>query len=249
MKVWGVIPARWGATRLPGKSLLPLLGKPMIQWVAERARQAESLDRLVVATDDERIAAAVAGLGVETVMTRSDHPSGTDRVAEAVRGGDADLVINIQGDEPLLDPDLVDRLVATLRDGPDWDMATAATPIRDEREWNDPAVVKVVWDRQGAALYFSRAPIPFSREPLSAADGDGRWRHVGLYAYRRRFLEQFVQTAPSWLERVEKLEQLRALHLGARLAVLQTEDRGCGVDTPRDVETMERLLRLEGKGI
>ena len=248
MKTWGVIPARWGATRLPGKSLTPLLGKPMIQWVAERARRAESLDRLVVATDDERIAAAVADIGVESVMTRPDHPSGTDRVAEVVSGGDAELVVNIQGDEPLLDPGLVDRLVDALRYGPDWDMATAATPIRSQREWNDPGAVKVVWNRQRAALYFSRSPIPFSREQPSAEEGDTRWRHIGVYAYRRQFLEKFVQTGPSWLERVEKLEQLRALHLGGRVAVLQTEDRGCGVDTPRDVEKAEKLLRREGKG-
>lgn len=243
MSVAGVIPARWGSTRFPGKSLAPILGKPLIQRVVERAREAASLDRLLVATDDARIARAAEAAGVEAVMTRSDHPSGTDRMAEALAGTDAEIAVNIQGDEPLIDPGLIDRLVETLVSDASWDMATAATPISSEAELNDPSVVKVVWDRRGCALYFSRAPIPFARDSDGAMSNEAcYWRHVGVYAYRRTFLDGFVAAAPSVLERIEKLEQLRALHLGARIAVLQTRDSGIGVDTPEDVRRVERML-------
>lgn len=239
----GVIPARWGSTRFPGKSLAPLLGKPLIRHVIERARLAKTLDLLLVATDDERIARAAEEAGCEAVMTRPDHPSGTDRLAEALAGTDAEIAVNIQGDEPLIEPALIDRLAETLLADSAWDMATAATPIRDDAEMNDPSAVKVVWDRTGCALYFSRAPIPFARDGGVAADG--RWRHVGVYAYRRAFLDAFVAAEPAPLERIEKLEQLRALHLGARIAVLTTRDRGIGVDTPDDLRAAERLLGEE----
>ncbi|TAN39212.1 MAG: 3-deoxy-manno-octulosonate cytidylyltransferase [Verrucomicrobia bacterium] len=244
----GVIPARWGSTRFPGKSLFPILGKPLLQWVVERARQAESLNRLLVATDDERIRAAAQKFGAEVVMTSPEHPSGTDRIAEAVRGLNADVVINIQGDEPLIDPALINALGQTLASDNSWDMATAATPIREERDRVASSVVKVVRARDGRALYFSRATIPFIREKDSGGDAAANlyWRHIGIYAYRRTFLERLVQEAPCALEQAEKLEQLRALWLGCRMKVLETNDVGLGVDTPDDVPRAEQALRKAG---
>ena len=158
--VIGVIPARWGSVRFPGKILVPLCGKPLIQWVWERARRAKALDALLVATDDDRIAAAVRAFGGEVVMTRGDHPSGTDRIAEAVGERPAAAVINIQGDEPLVEPGLIDRMAEGIRTRPEWDMITAAAPLLDAGRVQDPSVVKVVCDDGGRALYFSRAPIP-----------------------------------------------------------------------------------------
>ncbi len=247
-RVIGVIPARWGSTRFPGKSLAPIAGKPLIQWVVERARQATRLDGLLVATDDERIRDAVSKMGVEAVLTRPDHPSGTDRIAEAVRGRAADVVINIQGDEPLIDPGLIDELADVMAKGRDWDMATAAAPISGEEEVRNPSVVKVVWDAEGRALYFSRSPIPHLREKDAGPTGSGPlyWRHIGIYAYRRTFLEELVGTPPCRLELAEKLEQLRALYLGCRMKVLQTKESGIGVDKPEDVAKVEAILNNPG---
>ncbi len=243
----GVIPARWGSTRFPGKILFPILGKPLLQWVVERARQAQALDRLLVATDDERIRVAAQNFGVEVAMTSPEHPSGTDRIAEAVRGCAADVVINIQGDEPLIDPALIDELGRTLSGDQRWDMATAAAPIREARDLNAPSVVKVVRAADGAALYFSRATIPFVRDAAEGAAPAGlHWRHIGIYAYRRTFLERLVQEPPCVLEKTEKLEQLRALWLGCRMKVLETNDVGLGVDTPEDVGRAEAALRKSG---
>ncbi len=244
-RVCGVIPARWGSTRLPGKSLVPLCGKPLVQWVYERARRATRLERLLVATDDRRIVEAVEAFGGEAVMTRADHPSGTDRVAEAVAGLALDVVINIQGDEPLIDPALIDRLAATMLERDDLDMATAATPVRHEEEARAASVVKVVTTADGLALYFSRALIPCVRDADFRCEGPLHWRHLGVYAYRKAFLGRLVATAPCLLERAEKLEQLRALHLGARMAVLETRDEGIGVDTPEDVAYAEALIRKQ----
>ncbi|MFU8779941.1 MAG: 3-deoxy-manno-octulosonate cytidylyltransferase [Kiritimatiellia bacterium] len=244
MRVIGVIPSRWGSTRLPGKSLLPLCGKPLVQHVVERGRMCRELDDLLVATDDQRIVDVVESFGGRAVMTRPDHPSGTDRIAEAISGLDADLVVNIQGDEPLLDPALVDSLVVQMRQGA-WDMGTAATPLEDVAALGDPAVVKVVFGANKQALYFSRSVIPCNR------DGDVRlyvesepvyWRHIGLYAYRRDFLMRLVAVAPCVIEQTEKLEQLRALHMGCRMLVVPTHKVSVGVDTPADVVTVERLL-------
>ena len=246
MNVVGVIPARWASTRLPGKSLLPIAGKPLIQHVLERCREARRLDLLLVATDDQRIYDAVARLGTEAVMTRADHPSGTDRVAEAVRDREADVIINIQGDEPLIDPRLIDRLAEPMLGAADWDMATAAAPVAGVSDLRNPSVVKVVWDAGGRALYFSRAPIPFDRATDGGHQPGLHWRHIGIYAYRRRFLAKLVQTPPCPLELAEKLEQLRALHIGARIAVLETDEAGCGVDTPADVPYVEALIRRRG---
>ena len=243
MSVIGVIPARWGSTRLPGKSLIAICGKPLIQWVVEGARKADRLDRLIVATDDERIAEAVRGLGCEAAMTRSDHPSGTDRVAEVAAQTGAETVINIQGDEPLIDPGLIDALADALAGDADWDMATAAVPIGDTDDLNNPSVVKVVWGQDGRALYFSRSVIPFVRDAALAAAAGLHWRHLGIYAYRREFLERLVREQPTALEQAEKLEQLRALHIGGRIAVIETEDVGIGVDTAADVQYVEAVLR------
>ena len=244
----GVIPSRWGSTRFPGKSLHPLLGRPLLAWVVARARQARMLSRLLVATDDERIRAAAAGLGVDVVLTSPDHPSGTDRIAEAVRGIPADVVLNIQGDEPLADPALMDELVQALAGHPEWDMATAAAPLTDPRDLNAPSVVKVVRDRSDRALYFSRATIPCRREKdTGAGAAEGLYyRHIGLYAYQRAFMEQLVATPPCALEQAEKLEQLRALWLGGRIKVLTAHDTGVGVDTPEDAVRVEAEMRRRG---
>jgi len=246
MKTIGVIPARYGSTRLPGKSLVLLGGKPLVQWVYERARQARRLDQLVVATDDPRIAGVVEGFGGIAVMTREDHPSGTDRIAEAVTGLNADIVINIQGDEPLIDPGLIDRLADAMAESADWDMATAVCPIEDPADLSNPAVVKAVWAADGRALYFSRSAIPFLRDPGDPPPGLRYWRHIGIYAYRRNFLEQLVKSPPCALECAEKLEQLRALDLGGRIKVLPADQSGVGVDTPEDIPKAEIALRAAG---
>ena len=248
MRVVGVIPARWGSTRLPGKSLLPLCGKPLIHWVVERAVRAARLDELVVATDDARIRDSVLALGVRAVMTSPDHATGTDRIAEALRGEDADVVINIQGDEPLIDPALIDRLADVMGQDDSWDMATAATPIEREEDLVNPSVVKVVWGADGRALYFSRSVIPHVRDRTFSHEGPVHWWHVGIYAYRRAFLEKLVGTPRSFLEEAESLEQLRALHIGGRIAVVTTLEKGMGVDTPEDLAYLERLLRGEADG-
>ena len=242
MRVIGVIPSRWGSTRFPGKSLHPICGKPLVQWVVEAVQRAKSLDEVIVATDDARIAEAVKGFA-KVAMTRPDHPSGTDRVAEAAAPGDEDIVINIQGDEPLIDPGLIDALAGRMKTDAGWAMATAACPIRSLRDLEARTVVKVVLARDGGALYFSRLPIPCRRD--GEADlGSGLYlRHLGIYAYRGAFLKRLVQEPPCALEKTECLEQLRALYLGGRIAVIQTEDLGVGVDTPADVATVEALLR------
>lgn len=243
-RVIGVIPARWASTRLPGKALVPICGKPLIQWVLERTRQASRLDEVLVATDDDRIRRVVDTLGGHAVMTRPDHPSGTDRVAEAVAGRAADVVINIQGDEPLIDPGLINRLAEVMVADNGWDMATAATPIGSVAELNKPSVVKVVTGARGRALYFSRSVIPFIRDTVP--EGLRHWRHVGIYAYRRAFLDRLVQAPPCALELAEKLEQLRALYMGASMTVVETSEIGLGVDTPEDVILAEAALKAAG---
>ncbi|MDD5677301.1 MAG: 3-deoxy-manno-octulosonate cytidylyltransferase [Kiritimatiellae bacterium] len=241
MRVVGVIPSRWGSTRFPGKSLALIAGKPLIQRVVEQCRQARRLDDLLVATDDDRIRKAVEGFGGRVAMTRSDHPSGTDRVAEALRNDPADVVVNIQGDEPLIDPDLIDRLVAGMLSADGWDMATAASPLARE-EAARVTICKVVMDAEGRALYFSRAPIPHIRDRDFHAEGTVYWRHIGLYVYRAVFLKKLVAAPPCLLERAECLEQLRALHLGGRIKVETTRHSGVGVDTPADVAVVENAL-------
>jgi 3-deoxy-manno-octulosonate cytidylyltransferase (CMP-KDO synthetase) len=247
-RVVGAIPSRWGSTRFPGKSLAPICGKPLLAWVIERAREARRLEEILVATDDERIAAAARDWGAIAVMTSADHPSGTDRIAEAVRRVDAEIVVNVQGDEPLVDPLLIDRVAGALADGDEWDMATAATPICEAQELHNPDVVKVVRAANGQALYFSRAAIPFARGAGAdfAPSAGQHLRHVGLYGYRRDFLNRMVREPPCALEELEKLEQLRALHLGCRMVVLEGSAPGIGVDSPADVPRAEALLRASG---
>ncbi len=248
MRAVGVIPSRWGSTRFPGKSLAPIGGKPLLAWVVERVRQAKRLDEILVATDDERIAAAARSLGAAVAMTRADHPSGTDRIAEAIRTIAADVVVNVQGDEPLIDPALIDRVAGALLDSGDWDMSTAVSPIRSTEELHNPDVVKAVRALDGRALYFSRSVIPFRRgaEPGFAPVPGQYLRHVGIYGYRRAFLERLVAEPPCALENLEKLEQLRALSIGGRMVVLDCDAAGIGVDSPADVPRAETLLREAG---
>ncbi len=241
----GVIPSRWGSTRFPGKPLQPILGRPLIQWVVEAVKRAKRLDRVLVATDDERIRAAV-GDTCEVVMTASDLPSGTDRVAVAAQAGAEDIVINIQGDEPLMDPALIDALAERmLRTGEE--MATAACPIRSHEQLMARTVVKAILREDDSAIYFSRLPIPCRRDGEPDLASGLYWRHLGIYAYRGDFLAKLIATPPCALEQAESLEQLRALWLGGRIGIIRTEDEGVGVDTPEDVAIVEELLRKRGE--
>ncbi|MBR0057627.1 MAG: 3-deoxy-manno-octulosonate cytidylyltransferase [Kiritimatiellae bacterium] len=244
MRRLGVIPSRYGSTRFPGKPLCQILGKPMIQWVVEAARRAQRLDDVLVATDDARIASAVAAFGGKAVMTPSALPSGTDRVAMAAAPvGDDDIIVNIQGDEPLIDPALIDALVARMEGDSQWAMATAAAPIASLDDLEARTVVKVVTDASGAALYFSRLPIPCRRDGPPDISSGLYLRHLGIYAYRGGFLKRFVAAPPCALEKTESLEQLRALDMGAKILVLRTADTGVGVDTPKDIRRVEERLR------
>jgi 3-deoxy-manno-octulosonate cytidylyltransferase (CMP-KDO synthetase) len=241
----GILPARWGSTRFPGKPLHLIAGKPLIQHVWERCRRCARLDALVIATDDPRILAAAESFGARAVMTSPEHPTGTDRLAEAARAlPGAEIIVNIQGDEPLIDPALVDGLAAAMAADPSLDMATAANPLDPaDPAVRDPNVVKVVTALDGRALYFSRSPLPFFRNPV---EGLPVYRHKGIYAYRRHFLERFVSWPPSPLEKAESLEQLRALENGASIKVLITNDTSPGVDTPEQAEAVENLLKVMG---
>ena len=248
MKTYGIIPGRFGSSRFPGKPLAMLAGKPLVAWVVEAAGRASSLDEVLVATDDERIAAAVAAHGGRAVMTPSELPSGTDRIACAAGGfDDDDILVNIQGDEPLIDPALIDALVAKLKTDARWSMATAVTPIKTPADLAAKTVVKVVLDRDGGALYFSRAPIPCDRDHEADLSSGLYVRHLGIYAYRGAFLRRYVAEPPCELEKTEKLEQLRALWMGAKIAVVKTEDEGVGVDTPEDAARVERILLERAK--
>ncbi len=239
-RVAGIIPARWGSTRFPGKPLHLLAGKPLLQHVFEAAGKCETLSHLIIATDDERIQQAAEDFGATVAMTSPDHSTGTDRIAEAAASlPGLTHVINLQGDEPLLDPLLVDNLARTLLENPDLPMITAANPITDEAQVDDPNIVKVVLDCDGEALYFSRSPIPYRR---TRPDGLEIYRHMGLYGYRCDFLDQFVSWPPSMLEQAEGLEQLRALENGIRIRVVITPHEAIGLDTPEQVAQIESLL-------
>lgn len=237
----GILPARWGSTRFPGKPLHPIAGKPLIQHVWERCQGAKLLSQVIVATDDERIAEAVAAFGGTPVMTSPDHPTGTDRLAEAAKAiPEATHIINIQGDEPLIDPALIDELAQALIDDPALHMVTAANPLDpSDPAVADPNVVKTVLKANGHAMYFSRSPLPYFRNPVL---GLQVLRHKGIYGYRRDFLETFVTWPPSPLEQAESLEQLRALENGASIRVLITSDTSPGVDTPEQAAEIERIL-------
>ena len=239
-----VIPARYASTRLPGKILANIHGKPMIQWVYERARQAKCTQRVLVATDDERIERVVKSFGGEVIMTSPELPSGTDRVAAVARQVPGDVFVNVQGDEPLIDPRSIDaaaELVVSGRFG----MGTLMTPLRSEQELLDPSVVKVITDRSGRAIYFSRYPIPYSRgeRPVHAQDLVSQ-RHVGLYVFDRPTLVRFSSLAPAPLEKAEVLEQLRAVADGIAIGVAQTDFMAVGVDTPEDLDKVRKILSL-----
>lgn len=241
-----VIPARYASTRLPGKPLAPIAGKPMIQHVVERVRRAGRVSRVVVATDDDRIKAAVDSFGGEAIMTRRDHRSGTDRAAEVAAHLAADVYVNVQGDEPLIDPATVDAVVAAILDDDSVRIATPCTAILQPNDIMDPNVVKVVRDFDGDALYFSRAPVPWVRD-TGATIVARHWKHIGLYAFRRDALLEYPTLPPGELERVEQLEQLRWLENGFGIRVVETDYDAVSVDVPADIERVEKLLRERSK--
>jgi 3-deoxy-manno-octulosonate cytidylyltransferase (CMP-KDO synthetase) len=242
-----IIPARYASTRLPGKPLADVAGKPLVQRVYECAQQVGA-QSVVVATDDERIRVVVEGFGARICLTRADHRSGTDRLAEVIEKlgiGEHEIVINLQGDEPLMPPALIRQVAATLESHADAVVATACHGIEDRAEFTNPNVVKVVFDENGYALYFSRAPIPWPREAMAGtAPGSIRsYRHIGLYAYRAGFVRRFAGWPACALEEAEQLEQLRILWRGERIAVCQTQELpGPGVDTPEDLERVRQLF-------
>jgi 3-deoxy-manno-octulosonate cytidylyltransferase (CMP-KDO synthetase) len=239
--VLAVIPARYQSTRLPGKALAEIAGRPMIEHVYRRACAAKSVDAVVIATDDARIANAAGTFGATAVMTGRSHRSGTDRLAEVAAGVPCDLIVNVQGDEPLLDPAVIDAVVEPMRRNPAIAMGTAARRLRDAAELGNPNMVKVVCDQGGFALYFSRAPIPHGRDrsPLDVARV-----HIGLYVYRRETLLRLARLAPTPLEQLEALEQLRAIEHGIRIRVVDTEYTSTEVNTPED---LERVRQQYGK--
>lgn len=237
-----IIPARWGSIRFPGKPLALLAGKPLIRHVWERCRRAKKISRVIVATDDMRIAEAAFDFGAEVALTSPRHPTGSDRLAEVaanLRG--VSRILNVQGDEPTIEPRLIDRLATELEMNPQADMVTAATPFTEAAAVANPNNVKVVADRLGNALYFSRSAIPFVRDAPSI-ENPGFLHHLGIYGYRRSFLLRFVTWKPTPLEKSEKLEQLRALEMGARIRLVVTKHRSIGVDTPEDLAAAERSL-------
>jgi 3-deoxy-manno-octulosonate cytidylyltransferase (CMP-KDO synthetase) len=248
-RVLGIVPARLASTRLPDKPLYPILGRPLIEWVWKRVEGMRVLDHLVVATDSEEVAEVCRALGAPVEITRPDHPSGTDRVAEVAARpeyADFDVVANIQGDEPLLEERHLAAAVELVQEG--WDVGTCATPILTEEARTNPSVVKVARAAGGRALYFSRAPIPYKRDDKPDADDLARepfLRHIGIYSYQREALQRWVALAPSPLEKLEHLEQLRPMEAGMRIGVAVVGAADGGVDTPADVvRTEQRLLEL-----
>ena len=240
MKTICVIPARYSSTRLPGKPLREIAGKPMIVRVFERASTAEKIDFAIVATDDQRILDAVEKFHGKAILTRADHPTGTDRIAEvAEKIPDVDLIINVQGDEPLINPKLIDELAEQFEQDSELQMATVATKIVSIDEIKNPNNVKVVMDQKGNALYFSRSMIPFPRvENFSEV-----YKHIGIYAYRKNFLLEYAKMKPTPLEKTESLEQLRALENGFDIRVIKSTDRFIGVDTEEDLELVNRIWK------
>jgi 3-deoxy-manno-octulosonate cytidylyltransferase (CMP-KDO synthetase) len=254
MSVVAIIPARYGSTRFPGKPLVEIGGKPMIQHVYESASKVRQVDRVLVATDDRRIEQVVNGFGGEVMLTSKHHASGTDRLAEVARKIRADWLVNVQADLPFIRSDTIVRAIRPLRRDQTIPMGTVCTAIYEEKEWRNANIVKVLIDRAGFALYFSRSPIPFVRngvfEPSqkkSLRSNQRLWgyRHLGLYVYRRDFLLKFARLRPSVLEQIESLEQLRALENGYRIYVTEVDERGIEVDTPADLKTAERYLKAQ----
>ena len=270
MNVIAIIPARYGSTRLDGKPLLDIGGKPMVQWVYERAKKAKLIRDVMVATDDKRVMSAVERFGGKAVMTSSSHRSGTDRIAEAAkklqgaRGKgqgakhkiqDTDIIVNVQGDEPLIEPEMIDEAIKPLLAESSLLISTLKTRITNEEELKDPNVVKVVTDREGFAIYFSRLPIPYVREQMQEARSKmqessafslqpsaSHYKHIGLYVYRKDFLLKFAKMKPTPLEDAEKLEQLRVLENGYKIKVVETKYNSVGVDTQEDLEKVRKIV-------
>lgn len=245
-KVVGIIPARFESTRFPGKALAKILGKPMIQWVYERAKKSKSLETLIVATDSQQIYNQVKSFGGNVVLTSIKHQSGTSRVAEVARQlVDVEIIVNIQGDEPLISSQAIEEAIKPLLIDSDIYMATLKQKITDENELSNPNIVKVVTDKNDFALYFSRALIPFINPPYTFYI----YKHIGVYVYRKDFLLKLVQLAPTTLEQVEKLEQLRVLENGYRIKVIKTDYASIGVDTEEDLEKVSKILaKTSGEG-
>jgi len=251
MRITALIPARFASTRFEGKALADIQGKPMVQHVYERAARAGLVSEVIVATDDERIAAAVKAFGGRVEMTAQTHETGTDRLAEVAARLDSDIIVNVQGDEPLIEPAMIDEAIRPLTLDSSIKMGTLKTRIKTLHDFLSPNVVKVITDREGFALYFSRSPLPNFRDKWNdlkdEAFESGRllcYKHIGIYVYRRDFLLQFAKMSPTYLEMAEKLEQLRALENGFRIKVEETKYESIGVDTPADLEkVMECLMK------
>ena len=244
-RVVAIIPARWASTRFPGKPLAQIKNKPMIQWVVEQAQKASRISEVIVATDDSRIFDAVHGFGGKAVMTSQDHATGSDRIAEVASGLKCDIVVNIQGDEPLIPPENIDQVIDCLDKNPTLNVATLMMAVHESDEITDSNVVKVVADQKGRALYFSRSAIPFHRDEWKNGvpkEANRVFKHVGLYAYTRSFLLEFTRMSPTPIEQLEKLEQLRILEHGYPIQVEVTEKVSMGVDRIEDLEKVERLL-------
>jgi len=239
----GIIPARYKATRFPGKPLFPICGKPLVQHVYERVSAAKNITGVIVATDDQRIFDAVQAFGGRVVMTAADHPTGTDRLAEVARGLDCDLVVNVQGDEPLMSPDLVDRAVSHFGAIPDFKMGSAMTRITVEQDIQNPNVVKVVTAQTGHALYFTRYSVPYRRGNTGAPC----YQHIGFYVYKRTFLLEFAAMGRAARGQPASLAQLRALENGIPIHMIETDYQGIGVDAPEDVARIEWELKQQGK--
>ncbi|MFQ5329109.1 MAG: 3-deoxy-manno-octulosonate cytidylyltransferase [Thermodesulfobacteriota bacterium] len=244
MGVCAIIPARYASIRLKGKPLADIAGKPMIEWVYRAVERAKSIDEVMVAADDDRVVNAVTGFGGRVVLTSTAHPSGTDRVAEAARGVEHEIIVNIQGDEPLLEPEAIDEAVAPLLADEDVIMATLKRRIENRNDLENPNVVKVVTDRDGFALYFSRHPIPYVRGHGDDGNATPRthYKHIGLYAYRSKFLFSFAAMQPTPLEEAERLEQLRALENGYRIMVVETTCDSVAVDTEADLQRVRDIV-------
>ena len=250
MKIVAIIPARFGSTRFPGKALADLAGKPMIQHVYEQTMKASLVSRAIVATDDRRIADAIHQIGGEAIMTSTAHETGTDRLAEVAHGLEADLVVNVQGDEPLINPAMIDQAIEPFLNDSSLKMGTLKSRVKCLHDFLSPNVVKVVTDNAGYALYFSRSPLPFFRDKWhdlkDEAFASGRllcFKHVGLYVFQRDFLLEYAALPQTFLELSEKLEQLRALESGVKIRVVETEFESLGVDTPEDLNKAKERIR------
>ena len=255
-KILAVIPARWASTRFPGKPIADILGKPMVQWVSEQAQKASLITEVVIATDDKRIYDVVLDFGGKAVMTSPSHQSGTDRVAEAVRNIECDIVVNVQGDEPLIPSENIDRVIKPLLDSGELSVSTLMTAIHSRSEMLDPNICKVVVDNVGCALYFTRAPIPYNRDygcmnkskidnEMGANQMILGYKHIGVYAYKKSFLLKFSNMKTSQLENTEKLEQLRILENRYLIQVVETEQNSIGVDHPNDLDKIIKSMNGE----